>query len=86
MYSNAQSCVLVNGNYSEALGIWVDVHQDFIHDPLFFITGGSRTMDAAVTIITMAMEKKAQQIFFALYYLYNLHNPPEMHLDFSLSF
>ena len=34
-------------------------------------TGGNRTMVAAVTIVSMAAAKKAQQIVFALYHSYN---------------
>ena len=35
------------------------------------ITGGNRTMVAAVTIVSMAAAKKAQQNVFALYHSYN---------------
>ena len=43
-------------------------------------------MAAAATIVIMAVAKKTQQKVFALYHSYNPHNPPGMHLDFTLSF
>ena len=43
-------------------------------------------MAASATIVIMAVAKKAQQKVFALYHSYNPHNPPGMHLDFTLSF
>ena len=37
MYSNAQSCVQVNGQYSEEFGVGVGVHQGSVLSPLLFI-------------------------------------------------
>ena len=37
MYTNARSCVRVNGQYSEEFGVGVGVHQGSVLSPLLFI-------------------------------------------------